>query len=664
VYKEYFSHVYRAFSLAEQDGLESIRDRLLAGTYLPTRATKLYFPKKSGVQRPVTLLTVEDQIVYQAFVNMIAERLYARVRGRYHKTIFGHLYAGGGGNWFYVNWRRSYRFYTNAMRSAFAAGYKYTASFDLTACYDTIDHQVIRYFLRVLRVDEEFADSFTQLLSHWTEASGSPRPIYHGHGIPQGPLPSGMVAETVLRYFDEAKRPPGVRYFRYVDDIRLFAKDEDCLRVELVKLDLRSKQIGLFPQASKIDIHRVVDIEDELKSVSNPPEAVVENDPPDQAAVRRRIVELTPRFEVLNPTRFKWVLAVCVPEANLSRRLIRIVRRHPHLYEPVFRHIEKARRLSVEVTRELLDLLEEDDLYCAFTAKLIRSVRDNLHPSARKRLETYCRSRLHGSRKTDDPELRAAAASVLLRAGVATWPQTSFNVKWSKSWWVRTEIVRHVQVDIVGPPSYASLVNELLRDDVADVALVAAELAITEKIVLATPLHDIHPIAQNALRNAARIGRVSNRECPIRRMMIDVLGSSVSPIYWRRIIRARTYKLLQSRVAVWRGYSSTDPTAWVSLTDTINDILLNELFLHDGGIGGYTLGSIGSVIHSPASAFAKKYPVIQRAVKEFHEVRLQADIVHPITKQTRRPTRRITFKEKRGLERSLVAAYQQYWKSW
>jgi hypothetical protein len=35
-------------------------------------------------------------------------------------------------------------------------------------------------------------------------------------------------------------------------------------------LDMLSKEVGLFPQSSKIDIRQVTDIEEELKSVSQP----------------------------------------------------------------------------------------------------------------------------------------------------------------------------------------------------------------------------------------------------------------------------------------------------------------------------------------------------------------------------------------------------------
>ena len=82
-FKNYFRHIYRAYSLAPNKNLANLRKRLSREAYHPTHSTKIYFPKKSGVLRPYSLLAVEDQIVYQALVNVVADRMFRRVRGRY-----------------------------------------------------------------------------------------------------------------------------------------------------------------------------------------------------------------------------------------------------------------------------------------------------------------------------------------------------------------------------------------------------------------------------------------------------------------------------------------------------------------------------------------------------------------------------------------------------
>src|SRR5271165_4726829 len=82
-----------------------------------------------------------------------------------------------------------------------------------------------------------------------------------------------MLSEVVLQHIDKAgERGTKTRYIRYVDVIKIFAKTEDELRRKLVALDLASKEIGLFPQTAKINIRQMSNPNDEVKSVSRPPE--------------------------------------------------------------------------------------------------------------------------------------------------------------------------------------------------------------------------------------------------------------------------------------------------------------------------------------------------------------------------------------------------------
>ena len=74
------------------------------------------------------------------------------------------------------------------------------------------------------------------------------------------------------------------------------------LRRMLVRLDLLSKDIGLFPQVNKISIHEVKDIESELKSISHPTESSIHGDFVNQSRLKKRLMALTPRFRVQDPT--------------------------------------------------------------------------------------------------------------------------------------------------------------------------------------------------------------------------------------------------------------------------------------------------------------------------------------------------------------------------
>jgi len=662
-FKNYFRHIYRAYSLAPNKNLDHLRGRLIGESYQPTHATKIFFPKKSGVLRPYSLLAVEDQIVYQALANVVADRMLRRVMGRYLKSVFGHLYAGKRSRFFYRDWRDGYSAFSRAIEKAYHDGYKFTASFDLTACYDSIDHSVLKYYLRDLDLDQEFCEYLCRLLKHWSAASND-KPIYHGHGIPQGPLPSGLVAEVVLRHFDENRiNSRAVRYFRYVDDIRLFAKSEKELRRRLVELDLLSKEIGLFPQTGKIDIHEVRSISREIKSISNPPEPVARKPAPDQERVRKRLRELTYRYEVENSTRFKYVLAAAAPNAELAKRLLKVLERQPHLYESVIRYLSRFEKLSRIVSRQCMDLLREYDFYSAFTAALVGVLRGRIHGTYKRSLNSYCRSRLTNATRDQDPELRAAAASVLLINNSITWARIKYNILWKKHWWVRSELIKYVQKDNIGDPSYEYLLNALIRDNVPDVALVGAEMLAVDGIKPNRPIRNIQMLAQHSMRSAGLIGRISAGVCPVSEFMKNVLGNSVATIDWKRFL-GTMYSDMVPKTSRWRAYSDTDATAWVNITDTMNDVILDVLYRHDGvNIGTYTLGNIGSVLNNPRSRFGRRYPTFYKAVKDIHDARLESDLSHPIVKATRRPTRWIKYKEMEGFKKQLRDGYLEMWRT-
>lgn len=128
-YKSYFRPLYQHFAVAETALLDDLADRLRRNIYEPEPSCKIFQPKQSGILRPISLLSVEDQIVYQAAVNLIAEKLYPRVVRRYSKQIFGHLYAGKSSIWFYRKWSDGYKAFNDGARQAFEDGFIYTASF-------------------------------------------------------------------------------------------------------------------------------------------------------------------------------------------------------------------------------------------------------------------------------------------------------------------------------------------------------------------------------------------------------------------------------------------------------------------------------------------------------------------------------------------------------
>ena len=100
-------------------------------------------PKKSGILRPLTLLSFRDLIVYQSIINIIADRMKPEQDIHAYEQAFGAVYAGQDSEFFFRPWKKGYEAYTNTVKSAFNRGNNYVADFDLVSCYELIDHNLL-----------------------------------------------------------------------------------------------------------------------------------------------------------------------------------------------------------------------------------------------------------------------------------------------------------------------------------------------------------------------------------------------------------------------------------------------------------------------------------------------------------------------------------------
>lgn len=638
-YKSHFRSAYSAYAIADEAQLAHLRDRLRRSIFKPAEACKLYLPKPSGILRPYSLLCVEDQIVYQALANIVAEKLFPHARHLYLKEVFGHLYAGPANLWFYRKWSEGYKAFNKAAERAFAGGYEWAASFDLTAFYDSIDHHVLRRMLAEIGVSRDLSAFLTELLTEWTATSTR---IYHNHGIPQGPLSSGLIAETVLRHFDQNHKTRfDARYLRYVDDIRLFAKQEDDLRHCLVKLDHLSKDIGLFPQSGKIDIHRVTRIEDELKSVSNPPEPALLNRAIDQPELRRRLAELAPGrkgYAVQDPTKFKFLAAHATASLQVADRLWKVYEAAPHYYPQLTRHLAKFETLPLRQAARLSDAIEAQELYPAVRAELIRASkgrypRDGLR-RARTLIKALWRPRLQ------QPDLSAAIWSWLQEQRHLTSAQQRYALTHAKPSWLLATLHYETRWLDMGAAQRETLLNHSLRSTSADVALAAAWIVGFAKARVVRPIREIHPQAKILLKELGVVRRANMSVCGIRSAIHEMTGQDIA-VDWRKLF-AGNYKQAEAQIVMCKGYFKTNATAWVNATDSFIDWLLLALFAADPSLGTYQIGNVGGFTNS--ARLRAKYPALLSLLNLVHGKRLESHLSHAVTKATQRPTRTIPFR--------------------
>jgi hypothetical protein len=597
--------------------------------------------------------------VYQAMVNVIADRLSPRIRGQYQRVTFGHMYAGRSNIWFYKPWRQGYKAFNKASRDAFNRGLKFTASFDLTACYDSLDYEVLAHFLRKLNCDDEFCERLKVCLGVWTATDTR---IYHSHGIPQGPLSSGLLSEVVLRHFDLNYGPKSnVRYLRYVDDIRLFAEHEDALRRMLVRLDTLSKDIGLFPQGAKINIHKIVDIESEVKSISvyGASENDEDADVPDgQDQIRAKLIQLSARHKVENNARFKFLLSRADPSWKLNLHLLKVSASRPDLVPNIMRHLRKYDRLPVKVAVNLLDRLAKEPLYDNTTAEIVVTLDQRTPPSLRRRASRIMERLWH--RRPVGPELQVAIGRFIFRHRMIPENRIRYFLRTKLNWWVRSELYVTLSHRTYGTVFLENVLNEGIRNEIGEAAMAAAvQLAYVELKVM-PPLKNLNLAAARTLRQLGMISRLPKGVDGVERSFSRLTGIS-SRLNWRSIFKSR-YKQAEKQAVFCRALADTNATAFVNATDVFNDLLLDRLFRHDRALGGYTLGNMGSVLNS--ARLRNNYPAVFAFVSEIHEKRYVSNLSHAIARRTGKPTRRIRHQYIKRATRMMTKAFAELSNKW
>ncbi|MGI9075240.1 MAG: reverse transcriptase domain-containing protein [Bryobacteraceae bacterium] len=286
-YKAFYKHLCPSYNLAVRENLLDVIDDLKRGTFEPNKPTLIFQPKKSGVLRPLTLLSLRDLIVFQAIVNRVAVAFETEQQAYALKKSFGAIFAGPSSDFFFRSWKASYRKYNRAIKKAFQNGKDFIADFDLVSFYELIEHGLLAEQLRHRIKNDTLIELLMTCLEGWTLKKAG---AAVGHRVPQGPEPSAFLAECFLFYFDSADYR-GVTYLRYIDDIRLMGKDEIPIRRALLRLDLHSKELGLVPQAEKIACRRVSDLDEVLKTIPSPL-AEFEDDPHGQHGTQASLIKV------------------------------------------------------------------------------------------------------------------------------------------------------------------------------------------------------------------------------------------------------------------------------------------------------------------------------------------------------------------------------------
>lgn len=339
-YKRFFRPLYYAYEIALEDNLNDLRKRLLGGAFKPTSPERVYFPKGSGLHRPITLLHLEDQIVLQAFANLAATRLYRKRRPLQLKVVFSNILQDEKSIFFLRKWQETYSAFQNKITKHYEAGLRWVADFDLAAFYDTVSHELLLQTVYPRRAMDN--DEMRWLLKCLRTWSSDRKSSSHGHGLPQGPIASDFLAECFLLPIDLMLK--GVDgYTRYVDDIRLFGRTEDDVRRSVVQLERCFRERGLIPQSGKFAIKKATSIRDAMGKLPSIAGSQLPGGPDLIPPARARKL-LIPSIggkpqKVVDKTRFRFVLFRAEPDARLLTLTLRLLRHHPEHADVLFTYL-------------------------------------------------------------------------------------------------------------------------------------------------------------------------------------------------------------------------------------------------------------------------------------------------------------------------------------
>ena len=645
-YKSYFRDSYGAYAASSDHNLRRLRKNLKRRAYEPGHAAKIYVPKPSGILRPITILTVNDQIVYQACMNIVADKLNPKVRARKNKKIFGNLYAGKSSRFFYLKWQDGYKKFAHEVKENIDGGLSFVANFDLTAFYDSIDHHVIKHFLKELRIENDLGEFLLQCLKTWTcnTWTSVSNYIYHEHGIPQGPLSSGMLSEIILKHLDDVGcRRGSVKYLRYVDDIKLFSKTESSLRQRLISLDIAAKEVGLFPQSSKVNIRKVKNYIEEIKSVSNPPEPSVIPTIKRDALVKRLSGMI--RRGTVSPedlTKFKYLLGHCEPTSKLSSRLVSLLYKQPFLSTQIATYFSKYRKIPVKASDDLLQFITGEEVYHSAHGDILSGVLDNLPDAHRDKCAKFAHKRLLSPPKKlpkPQPTYKASLIAWVVRNNKLTFAEYENLIKDEVDWWVIKCAIEQLEIDRYGRPTYEGFFNSMVFYKNADIARNAA-LKIIEDGLTPTDPSKAHEAARLLLFAGGKSRRIGKPDSLVESVLRYVLTSKFKNYDWQKLLDDLNDHAEHVAFTVKKHYES-DINACVVTLDSLTDLIFEALFKKT--LPHLTYGHFGNMLKHPT--MLATYPDVCSGFDSLHQLRLQSVTAHPRHNASGGKTRRLKHQD-------------------
>ena len=246
---------YAVFQTHRDDNLNSLKEAI--GQGLLTQPLKTVNLVKANLTlRPCALPEIPDRIYYQALVNHIADQVDNKLFGHESGVVFGFRLNPDRSEDMFSE-ESSYSDFYKRVKQEVQEGDKFMLVTDIASYYETVDHSTLRSILVGLGADEDIVNELMRILGLWSNNTG--------RGLPQSLWASDYLgARIYLDRIDKAMLRSNYLYFRYSDDICVFAPSEIELRKALRDLVLELRRCQLFVQGAKTRIYSPAEAQEEV----------------------------------------------------------------------------------------------------------------------------------------------------------------------------------------------------------------------------------------------------------------------------------------------------------------------------------------------------------------------------------------------------------------
>ena len=661
-YKRFFRPPLLALEPARAEVLRRLHRRL-RGSWHPTPPRRVYLPKPSGLQRPLSLLSIEDQVVLQAVANAFASKLRTRRAAVSNQVVFSNILNDQPASIFFVQrWQHTYGSFQTVCERHYTAGYRWIAHFDLAAFYDTISHDLLIRCVSPRGGNQQTWDRVRSWLRVWS-AEASERPF--SHGIPQGPIASDFLAECLLLPVDEQVLRSGIRYVRYVDDIRLFTRTRSDAQQAVLLLERLCRNIGLIPQGGKFAIRRARSVSDVLGAL---PSLAEPNDQGGDHQLDAREAETLFEEAIVgrpyligNKSKARYVLYRAPRTNRLQRLVVKLLPRHPEHVDAFVHYLRVCGKSSI-TERECRTLLQEGTPYQYVRAELWHLLAEIASDHTVRELTPLAKADL---RNSPSAALSWGALRFLLEVQRRGGHSSASRVRY------QPDLVQALLVEAIPDASYGpdGPVAMLLREGSQEAGACLAGELIARGINhrdLGLRVSDLDPVVQEVFR---ALGMVQRR----RGAQVDQIGEILSRRFgiaflpkWRQVLGGEYTHALQILSQAEFVYEA-GRSSWLQHQDSFNDLLTRSFidFLATWGLPGArpTTDRNGvrldyGVLLDANQTFGQAYPSVADPLRLAHMRRNQLPASHPHDKRTGAQNRFLTSREQASMLTGLQQAYR------